>query len=203
MPHATAPHNRALSALLPVMQNTTNAPSQPAPAAPTDTDTPEKAGKAPDEKRSEAARPAESLRARTQRHRKHVVRRTETVEVTVKCVPDEDPNGEPYNETLTYEVRPMMAGAKTRLTSEGFEEKTVVVNGRSSTTPVPILDRYFGVVVRESTYDPASGERLWNSTEADLQEVLALPPAVFDPLVAAGIRVNGLSKAARQALGED
>ncbi len=158
------------------------------------------AAAAPDEK--QAARPKRSLRDRTRRVGQRTVRRTETVTVRAKRDPEEGEGTEPIEEILTFEVRPMMGGARSRLIDEGYTEVRTIVGNESRVRMVPILDKYFAIAIMESTYDPETGERVWPNKE-DMAAVIDLDPKVHDELVAAAIRVNGLSKEAREALGED
>ncbi|HEU4630150.1 MAG TPA: hypothetical protein VFS08_10420 [Gemmatimonadaceae bacterium] len=104
---------------------------------------------------------------------------------------------------LRFEVRAMRAGEVVRLMEDGFEAAIErQAEGGAKRVRRARLRTYFPIVIAGSTYDPETGDRVWDpAKESDLEEIRALAVDVFDKLADAGMRVNGLSAEARVARG--
>lgn len=86
-----------------------------------------------------------------------------------------------------YEVRGMTAGEKLRV--------GMVQNEHGAERAMPTL-------IAICTYDPASGEQVWNPNSGpDLLEIAALDSDVFDPLQEAALEVSGMAPPAEGAEG--
>lgn len=101
---------------------------------------------------------------------------------------------------VAVEVHPMMGPSSARLFVDGYKQEIrKQKDGTLKQELRVIAAEYFPIVVQECTHG-LDGRKLWRADEMD--EVRALPPAVFDRLLEAGMRVSGLTKEAQDALGE-